>query len=294
MLLLHDADDYSAPGSWRRTVAALPRVLETLAERGLTPVALARAGAGHGRRRLTSPRLSTAVPIDAAAPAARAAGPRGGRRRVRPCRAAAPRAHALVGRAAGDRLAAAGCTTRSPTSRRCACTRRSAHGRGMLHLEQSLRHRPRARARPLARRASHARLASPTTTTTRTSSSRSGCSAGCGGGGRPLPAAAHRIHTKPACTASAVRCAVERSLVQIEAVSPYSTALTVSNILFSSRHLNMPSTGPKISSRAMRIVHRHVGEHGRLDIEALGERRIGRRPAASDAVRAPSLLADSM
>ena len=31
MLLLHDADDYSAPGSWRRTVAALPRVLETLA-----------------------------------------------------------------------------------------------------------------------------------------------------------------------------------------------------------------------------------------------------------------------
>ncbi len=35
VLLLHDADDYSAPGSWRRTVAALPRVLETLAERGL-------------------------------------------------------------------------------------------------------------------------------------------------------------------------------------------------------------------------------------------------------------------
>ena len=39
MLLLHDADDYSAAGSWRRTVAALPRVLETLAERGLQPVA---------------------------------------------------------------------------------------------------------------------------------------------------------------------------------------------------------------------------------------------------------------
>jgi peptidoglycan-N-acetylglucosamine deacetylase len=35
VLLLHDADDYAAPGSWRRTVAALPRVLETLAERGL-------------------------------------------------------------------------------------------------------------------------------------------------------------------------------------------------------------------------------------------------------------------
>jgi peptidoglycan/xylan/chitin deacetylase (PgdA/CDA1 family) len=40
VLLLHDADDYSAPGSWRGTVAALPRVLETLAQRGLRPVAL--------------------------------------------------------------------------------------------------------------------------------------------------------------------------------------------------------------------------------------------------------------
>ncbi|MBA3807147.1 MAG: polysaccharide deacetylase family protein [Solirubrobacterales bacterium] len=35
VLLLHDADDYSAAGSWRRTVAALPRVLDTLAQRGL-------------------------------------------------------------------------------------------------------------------------------------------------------------------------------------------------------------------------------------------------------------------
>jgi hypothetical protein len=39
VLLLHDADDYSAPGSWQNTVAALPRVLATLAERGLRPVA---------------------------------------------------------------------------------------------------------------------------------------------------------------------------------------------------------------------------------------------------------------
>jgi peptidoglycan/xylan/chitin deacetylase (PgdA/CDA1 family) len=38
VLLLHDADDYSAPDSWRRTVAALPRVLDTLAQRGLQPV----------------------------------------------------------------------------------------------------------------------------------------------------------------------------------------------------------------------------------------------------------------
>ncbi len=37
VLLLHDADDYSAPGSWQHTVAALPRVLELLADRGLEP-----------------------------------------------------------------------------------------------------------------------------------------------------------------------------------------------------------------------------------------------------------------
>ncbi|HXR14148.1 MAG TPA: polysaccharide deacetylase family protein [Solirubrobacteraceae bacterium] len=35
VLLLHDADDYGAEGSWRRTAAALPRVLATLEERGL-------------------------------------------------------------------------------------------------------------------------------------------------------------------------------------------------------------------------------------------------------------------
>ncbi len=35
VLLLHDADWYSAPGSWRRTAAALELVLERLAERGL-------------------------------------------------------------------------------------------------------------------------------------------------------------------------------------------------------------------------------------------------------------------
>jgi peptidoglycan-N-acetylglucosamine deacetylase len=39
VLLLHDADDYSAADSWRRTAAALPRVLETLAGRGLQAVA---------------------------------------------------------------------------------------------------------------------------------------------------------------------------------------------------------------------------------------------------------------
>jgi len=39
VLLLHDADDYSAPDSWRRTAAALPRVLAVLAERELRSVA---------------------------------------------------------------------------------------------------------------------------------------------------------------------------------------------------------------------------------------------------------------
>ncbi len=38
VLLLHDADDYGAPGCWRATVAALPRVLDTLGERGLQAV----------------------------------------------------------------------------------------------------------------------------------------------------------------------------------------------------------------------------------------------------------------
>jgi peptidoglycan/xylan/chitin deacetylase (PgdA/CDA1 family) len=40
VLLLHDADDYSAPGSHRRTAAALPRVLEAVAAAGLELVAL--------------------------------------------------------------------------------------------------------------------------------------------------------------------------------------------------------------------------------------------------------------
>jgi peptidoglycan/xylan/chitin deacetylase (PgdA/CDA1 family) len=38
VLLLHDADDYSSPGSWRRTAQALPRVLEALGDRGLAVV----------------------------------------------------------------------------------------------------------------------------------------------------------------------------------------------------------------------------------------------------------------
>ncbi len=34
VLLLHDADDYSATGSWERTALALPRVLDRLGEQG--------------------------------------------------------------------------------------------------------------------------------------------------------------------------------------------------------------------------------------------------------------------
>ncbi|HVQ58851.1 MAG TPA: polysaccharide deacetylase family protein [Solirubrobacterales bacterium] len=42
VLLLHDADYYSAPGSWIRTVAALPIILEELEGRGLRSMLLRR------------------------------------------------------------------------------------------------------------------------------------------------------------------------------------------------------------------------------------------------------------
>ncbi|HET8861767.1 MAG TPA: polysaccharide deacetylase family protein [Solirubrobacterales bacterium] len=42
IVLLHDADYYSAPGSWARTVAALPIILEELDTRGLKTVSLRR------------------------------------------------------------------------------------------------------------------------------------------------------------------------------------------------------------------------------------------------------------
>lgn len=40
VLLLHDADHYSVPGSWRNTAGALPRVIEALEARDLAPVRL--------------------------------------------------------------------------------------------------------------------------------------------------------------------------------------------------------------------------------------------------------------
>lgn len=42
ILLLHDSDYYSARGSWARTAAALPRILEELEGRGLSAVSLER------------------------------------------------------------------------------------------------------------------------------------------------------------------------------------------------------------------------------------------------------------
>jgi peptidoglycan-N-acetylglucosamine deacetylase len=42
IVLLHDADYYSAPGSWARTVAALPIILEELGIRGLKASSLRR------------------------------------------------------------------------------------------------------------------------------------------------------------------------------------------------------------------------------------------------------------
>ncbi len=45
VLLLHDADSYSAPGSWVRTAAALPIILEELEARGLKSMLLRRGAA---------------------------------------------------------------------------------------------------------------------------------------------------------------------------------------------------------------------------------------------------------
>jgi peptidoglycan/xylan/chitin deacetylase (PgdA/CDA1 family) len=42
IVLLHDADYYSAPGSWARTVAALPIIVEELGNRGLKAISLRR------------------------------------------------------------------------------------------------------------------------------------------------------------------------------------------------------------------------------------------------------------
>jgi len=40
VVLLHDSDAYSAPGSWRRTAQALPLVLEAMSRRGLRGIGI--------------------------------------------------------------------------------------------------------------------------------------------------------------------------------------------------------------------------------------------------------------
>ncbi len=123
VLLLHDADDYCAPGSWRRTVAALPRVLDTLGERGLGRRALTLPD-GLGRpdgdsRRGTGP---------TAAACAAGAGAK--------C-SVVPRARWWV-EALVDRLAVLGLRRDQQPRARCACTPRWPTAAGVLHLERSL------------------------------------------------------------------------------------------------------------------------------------------------------------
>jgi peptidoglycan/xylan/chitin deacetylase (PgdA/CDA1 family) len=48
IVLLHDADYYSAPGSWVRTAAAVPAILEELEARGLRSRLLRRGAGGAG------------------------------------------------------------------------------------------------------------------------------------------------------------------------------------------------------------------------------------------------------
>ncbi len=58
ILLLHDSDAYSAPGSWHVTAEALPRVLDTLGERALrttVPCETAKCGQCGADRRLSAP-----------------------------------------------------------------------------------------------------------------------------------------------------------------------------------------------------------------------------------------------
>ncbi len=68
VLLLHDADHYSVPGSWRKTVAALPRVLEEIGRLGLRPLT-----ASHvvwGARGSVAPQPSAGSIASEGAPAA--------------------------------------------------------------------------------------------------------------------------------------------------------------------------------------------------------------------------------
>ena len=96
VLLLHDADDYSAPGSWRRTVAALPRVLETLRERSLEPSARSAWRGVSGPRRHRSGRITSGL-VDRRSDRSERRAPAAARRRCGGAHAS-PRAAAGGGR----------------------------------------------------------------------------------------------------------------------------------------------------------------------------------------------------
>ena len=176
MLLLHDADDYSAPGSWRRTAAALPRVLDTLARarpasrsrRELLAVDARRRHNiisrehGHGRYGLAQNRPRRRTGTGAGPPVVKR-----------------PRwwvellvigwllwVYDAINNLAPLRLSAA-------LHHAEACSRSSGRCTSILSAASI------AGSPPTARSA----CCSPTTTTTRISSSRSACSAGCGGSG---------------------------------------------------------------------------------------------------------------
>jgi peptidoglycan/xylan/chitin deacetylase (PgdA/CDA1 family) len=61
ILLLHDSDAYSAPGSWRRTAAALPFVFAALERRGLAPRPLGSSRAERFTRRTAGVEHATRV-----------------------------------------------------------------------------------------------------------------------------------------------------------------------------------------------------------------------------------------
>ena len=71
VVLLHDADDYSSPDSWRRTAAALPSVLEAVATLGCRssrhPVDVARGRPRRTGRRLPAELARRALARDVAA-----------------------------------------------------------------------------------------------------------------------------------------------------------------------------------------------------------------------------------
>lgn len=56
VILLHDADHYSSRDSWRRTVAALPGILDAIGAGGLQPVQPTGSGSGSADASLSQPR----------------------------------------------------------------------------------------------------------------------------------------------------------------------------------------------------------------------------------------------